>query len=80
MAQQITTIQTILSNLNGGPTGPWIPIDGVYTSDEANIDSDNKITSAGQLLVQKKFINTQTGEIKSYLSKWTNELKTQNLP
>ena len=80
MAAKITTIKAILDNLNGpDQTTPWVPLLGVNFLSTAQINPPNEININSEGLVLKAFINLNTGEIKTYLAKWTDAPETNQL-
>lgn len=81
MAVKITSIRKILDELNGkNKTAPWVPLNGVTFLSQAQIKPVDQIYVGPDGLVLKAFINTSTGEIKTYLAKWTDAPETNTLP
>jgi hypothetical protein len=62
-------IKAILTILNGvGKSGPWQPVDGHHTILALKEDHINGITvNLNQGVTVKLFINTDTGEVKTFL-------------
>lgn len=49
------------------PPGPWLPIDGFNTITKLNFDSDgNAIFEGNSGYPLKAFVNTKTGEVKTF--------------
>jgi hypothetical protein len=70
----------MIEDLNGiGAAGPWEAIPGIYTLHQGKVDG-NTVTSLGDSLVLKGFINTTTGEVKTYLAKLLDEKEAETLP
>jgi hypothetical protein len=81
MATQITTVRKILDELNGvGKDTPWNEIPQTYTltSVKVNVVGTADLQPQGVLL--KLFINSKTGEIKTYLAKWLDIPEAKLLP
>jgi len=70
----INTIEAILSTLNGGPTGPWVTVEG-YHAVSVPIVSSNFVNftppNPGGIIL-KTFFNTATGEVRFYAAKFLN--------
>lgn len=79
MANRINTIQNVLNELNNGlPNQPWYPIPSVFTLKSASV-TNGEINDDQQILVVKVFVNTTTGEIKTYVAKWLDVPETTSL-
>lgn len=82
MAEQITTVRAILDQLNNGAgrDTPWVPLLGVNFLSFAQVNPPSEINVTNNGLVLKAFINTNTGEVKTFLAKWTDAPETNQLP
>ncbi len=80
MADTVLTIEQILEKLNEGKaTKPWTVIPGIFSLQGSKIENKQSVSKA-EVLILKSFINQETGEVKSYLSKLTDEPETKDLP
>jgi len=81
MTTQVYTIKEVLDYLNKDlASKPWEDMGGVFSLPQATIDHNNKtVNQSGSSLVLKGFINKETGEIRTYLSKLLDEPETKDL-
>ena len=67
--QKIYSTEKILADLNRDlPTKPWVQIPDVYALSRIKVEGQS-LTLIGRHIVLKAFYNSETAEIKTYLSK-----------
>jgi hypothetical protein len=76
----IRSIPDILASLNGEQKGKWIPLDGPYVLVVPKINGkqvDFNFPTKG--IVLKVFFNLNTGEIRTFILKYTDDPLRENL-
>jgi hypothetical protein len=81
MLTPITTTRKILDSLNGkDKNSPWVVVPSLYTLTAAGISPVNgKVDLQSEGLILKVFINESTGEIKTYLAKFIEDVSERSL-
>lgn len=80
MSEPKTTIRKILDDLNGeGNDTPWEEMDNIYATRQVSIDKDKNIRNINRGVVLKMFVHNETGQIKLYLAKDTDDPEARKL-
>ena len=69
MATSITTTAKILEYLNNGKKGPWLQIKGTFMLSSVAVTGLNQTSILPNGVVLTLFINSQTSEIRVFLTK-----------
>ena len=65
----IKTIEQILTELNNQGAGMWIALEGYYGLPGLKIEDNGSVANGKDIIVGKVFVNTATGEIKTFVAK-----------
>lgn len=78
MPNLVTTTEKILKKLNEGKD-VWVEVPTLYMLSSVKVDGPNHVNLNPDGMVVKLFVNTNTGETKTFIAKWIDSQETKQL-